>query len=154
MLTHICRWVATLGPIGFTSAPGTSATAVTIILLYFLQSVLAIHLSIPVLMIVLIVSWFIIECALQCSNYKKNDDPAEIVLDEVIGTMITFMSITLTAQSVIIGFLLFRFFDIIKPLGIARLEKITGATGIMIDDIVAGLISTLLLRVMLMYAQG
>jgi len=51
----------------------------------------------------------------------------------------------------IIGFLLFRFFDIVKPLGIKRFEEMSGEWGVVLDDLVAGLISNLILRLIIKF---
>jgi len=79
----------------------------------------------------------------------KEKDPQWIVMDEVLGMMVTFISIPLSLTTAILGFVLFRFFDIVKPFGIRRLEKIEGATGIILDDIVAGLAAHVLLFIYL-----
>jgi len=54
-------------------------------------------------------------------------------------------------QSMLLGFLLFRFFDIFKPLGIKKCEQLNGQWGIMLDDVVAGIVSNVLLRLLLAY---
>ncbi len=140
MLGRLCTYSATLGPIGFLPAPGTMATIETIIILFLLSPLLSAHNYFIALAIMIGGGWLVIAGALKYGNYTKRD-PSEIVLDEVIGTMITFSVVPFTMRWVIIGFLLFRFFDIIKPFGIARIEKIGGATGIILDDVVAGSVS-------------
>ena len=71
-------------------------------------------------------------------NGIENKDPSFVVIDEFAG-----MWISLIASDqfflIIISFLLFRFFDITKFLGINKIEKLNGSLGIMLDDIVAGL---------------
>jgi phosphatidylglycerophosphatase A len=83
------------------------------------------------------------------------DDPPEVVIDEVIGQWIALwpLSLGLWWQGVpgdvfpwpgwVLGFLAFRFFDILKPPPIKRVEKIGGAWGVMLDDVVAGLLAAL-----------
>ncbi|MGB3725527.1 MAG: phosphatidylglycerophosphatase A [Glaciecola sp.] len=66
-------------------------------------------------------------------------DHGAIVWDEIAGMMIVFIAIPLSWHSLLIGFLLFRFFDILKPWPISFLDKhIHGGLGIMVDDLVAG----------------
>lgn len=68
-------------------------------------------------------------------------DPKEVVCDEVMGILITFFLVPITPTALAFGFLLFRFFDIVKPPPISFFDrKVPGATGVMADDIVAGLI--------------
>lgn len=137
--------IATLGPIGHLSAPGTVASCLTLPLVCFLQSTFPDQASYIVIVSGLsFIAFFIIRHAL--GYIRHVDDPTEIVLDEVIGCLITFWGIGFSAKEVIIGFLLFRFLDISKIVGIAYAERARGAWGILCDDIVAALISNMLLR--------
>lgn len=72
-------------------------------------------------------------------------DPQYIVLDEVCGIFMTFMGIPLTWVTVLLGFVLFRLFDIFKPFPIRKLEKIPGFWGILADDLGAGLYAWIIL---------
>ena len=89
-----------------------------------------------------IFSFFIIQQAL---TFFKVADPSYIILDEVIGCLITFIGIPVCGLSLFAGFLLFRMFDILKPFGIQRVEKLPGAWGVLLDDCVAGLFANILL---------
>lgn len=72
----------------------------------------------------------------------KMHDHGSIVWDEVAGMMVTFIAIPLNPLSLLLGFLLFRFFDILKPWPISVFDRrVHGGFGIMIDDIVAGAIA-------------
>lgn len=72
----------------------------------------------------------------------KMHDHGSIVWDEVAGMMVTFIAIPLDLLSLFLGFLLFRFFDILKPWPISIFDRhVHGGFGIMIDDIVAGAIA-------------
>ena len=83
------------------------------------------------------------------------EDPGWIVIDEVCGIFMTFafinpglissMGIVFTAPLLLIGFGLFRFFDILKPLGIHRFERFPGAWGVMADDLLGGIYAGLLM---------
>lgn len=67
-------------------------------------------------------------------------DHSSIVWDEVAGMLVTFLGVALTWQTALVGFLLFRLFDILKPWPISYLDKnLEGGLGIMLDDIVAGM---------------
>ena len=73
-------------------------------------------------------------------------DPARVVIDEVAGMCISLLFIPVNVKYVISALVLFRFFDIIKPLFIKRLEKLPGGTGIMMDDVLAGVYANILLQ--------
>lgn len=133
---------ATLGCAGYLYAPGTMGTIVALPLAYGL-SLLALPLQIIMHIILFVVSYYIIRGALQCF---KTSDPSQIILDEVIGCCVTFFCISYSPINFFVGFLLFRFFDIFKPFGIKRLENIPGALGVLLDDVVAGVLANLLLR--------
>ena len=84
------------------------------------------------------------------------EDPGWIVIDEVCGIFMTFAFIrpdwiTRAPWILIIGFALFRFFDILKPLGIHRFEKFPGAWGVMADDLLGGIYAGILLGVPLYF---
>jgi len=74
-----------------------------------------------------------------------HDHPG-IVWDEIVGFMVTMLLVPFSWSAVFVGFVLFRFFDIIKPWPISYVDKhIDGGLGIMLDDLLAGLFSALIL---------
>ena len=77
------------------------------------------------------------------------DDPGPVVIDEVAGQMLTLWLVPLNVGTLAMGFFLFRLMDVLKPFPARRLEKLHGATGIMTDDLVAGLYANLLLQILL-----
>ncbi|PJA08607.1 MAG: phosphatidylglycerophosphatase A, partial [Flavobacteriales bacterium CG_4_10_14_0_2_um_filter_32_8] len=74
-----------------------------------------------------------------------------IVIDEVIGMWITMLFVPLTWLTILIGFILFRFFDILKPLGIKKMENFNGGLGVMADDMLAGIYSNILLLIIVRF---
>ena len=141
------KLIATLGPIGFLPAPGTCSTLFTLLFIYLLSPFTLLS------YFFLFITVFLVGFYVISASFKKIKayDPSEIIFDEVIGSVVTFFAITISLKSMIIGFLLFRFFDITKVCGIKKVEKIPGALGVICDDIVAGLLSNVLLRVILHY---
>ncbi len=68
------------------------------------------------------------------------EDPSKVVLDEYIGYILTLLFVPFTLKYLIIALILFRFFDILKPLGIGYIDKhIKGGAGVMLDDVLAGI---------------
>ncbi len=81
---------------------------------------------------------------------ERSKDPQHVVIDEVVGMWATLLFIWDTSFSTIfIGFLLFRFFDILKPFPINLFQSFRGGMGIVADDLAAGMLSNFLLRVIL-----
>ncbi|TCK61684.1 phosphatidylglycerophosphatase A family protein [Seleniivibrio woodruffii] len=90
-------------------------------------------------------------------RYEKltgKKDASEVVIDEIAAYFMIYLFIPANLITVIIGFVLFRIFDIAKPYPIKKLEKIDGGLGVMADDIMAGLYSTVILGILyLAYAS-
>lgn len=77
-------------------------------------------------------------------------DSNKIVIDEVAGMMIALLFVPANIKYLLAGFLLFRFFDIVKPLGIKKAEQLPGGFGIMADDVLAGIYAQLVLKGIIM----
>jgi len=77
------------------------------------------------------------------------EDPGLVVVDEVAGQWLTLAAVPLTPFTALVGFLLFRLMDIVKPWPARDLERLPGGWGIMADDIAAGIYAQLALRVAL-----
>ncbi len=74
-------------------------------------------------------------------------DPGFVVIDEVAGQMISLIAVPLNWKYLLAGFILFRGFDMTKPFPLRRLERLPGGTGIMMDDVGAGLYTLALLQI-------
>jgi len=132
--------VATAGGAGFApKAPGTAGSVVGVIIYLLLDrdggSAYYPH---------AIIFFFIIGvCASTRVEHLWGHDAQRIVIDEVVGQMITFGMAagrySLSALYVVLGFGLFRLFDITKPFPIRRLERLKGGLGVIMDDVGAGL---------------
>lgn len=116
-------------------APGTFGTLAAIPVLLILS---LFSLPVFILATVLVCLAGIYICGKAAEDAGVHDHGA-IVWDEIAGFLITMLFIPVTWQTVIVGFVLFRFFDIIKPWPISFIDKhCHGGVGIMLDDIVAG----------------
>ncbi len=81
---------------------------------------------------------------------KWGKDSSKVVIDEVAGMLVALLFIPVTVLNVFVALVLFRFFDILKPLLIRRLEKLPGGWGVMGDDVLAGIYSNIVLHVFLL----
>jgi phosphatidylglycerophosphatase A len=77
-------------------------------------------------------------------------DSYRIVIDEVAGMCITLLFVPVRWQYIALGLVFFRFFDIAKPLGVRKMEQIGGGWGVMMDDVLAGIYSNLLLQIVVL----
>lgn len=139
--------IATVLFIGyFPFAPGTVCSAVTMI---FLNLFKPSYLVVLAILIVSIVTGTIASERIEKASNKK--DPSYIVIDEFAGYLTSMLFIPINWQNLLIAFILFRIFDITKPAPIRQIErKLKGGLSIMMDDIVAGLITNVLIRIFLM----
>lgn len=120
--------------------PGTLGSAVGLIFLLDRSTV-------P-LQIVLILTIFFVGkiCADEMISKTGQKDPQNVVIDEVCGILVTFFLNAVTWKTIVIGFVLFRFFDIVKPFPVRRMEDLPGGWGVMADDLVAGLYANAFLK--------
>ena len=133
-----------IGNISF--APGTFGSVLGLPLCFFLS-------EIDFAIAVLLTLTFIF-CAIWIANEAEKilgtEDPGCIVIDEIAGIILTLFGLPFNITSVSAGFLIFRILDIWKPFPIRFLErKFSGGIGIVIDDVVSGIMSNLILRVVI-----
>jgi phosphatidylglycerophosphatase A len=76
-------------------------------------------------------------------------DPSHVVIDEVAGQLVTLVGCPITWQPLLAGLVLFRLFDILKPPPIRSLEKLSEGTGIVVDDLGAGVYGLIVLQLLL-----
>ena len=134
--------LATLGPIGhLRPAPGTIGSLVALGTGYLIASF-----SLGVLVAaVLAISILGIFAAEQYGQRTGKKDASEVIIDEVAGQWIPLVIIPLDVNWYIAAFLLFRFFDISKIGIVGHAEKFTGGIGVVADDLVAGILTALIL---------
>ena len=127
-------------------APGTAGALVDVIIWTVLFYVIPFNVLLVVtsLLIVLFTAAGIWSTDKLESEWGK--DPSKVVVDEMVGVWIALLAVPVgNVWYILFAFLLFRFFDIFKPLGIRKMEQLEGGIGVMADDILAGIYSFLLL---------
>lgn len=87
-------------------------------------------------------------------RHWQRTDPGPVVIDEVVGTLITLLWLPLTGPGVVVGFLVFRVLDVVKPWPAARFESLHGGLGVMADDAMAGVYGHLVMRVLIALAPA
>ena len=126
-------------------APGTLGTLVAIPIYYFLSEIPS-----PLFEITLVGFFFLsVWISENAERFFGKKDDQRIVIDEIVGFLVTMLWVPKTILFIIIGFLLFRFFDILKPFPIRHLEKkLKGGYGIVLDDVLAGIYANIVLHVL------
>jgi len=128
-------------------APATWASAVTAVVLYFVFPRLDLATSLIVTAEVTVLALLV------CGPAEKvlGHDAKPIVMDEVAGMMVTMIAaptLGTTAWTLLVGFVLFRIFDIWKPPPVGRAQNLPGAYGIVMDDLLAGVYANLVLQLL------
>jgi len=126
-------------------APGTFGTLAAIPLFLLLTMLMPTPLPYAIAVLVLGVAGIYI-CGKAADDVGVHDHPA-IVWDEFIGFFITMFMVPVSWQSILVGFILFRIFDIAKPWPISFIDKkMTGGLGIMFDDVLAGIFALVIMQ--------
>ena len=151
-MTRLAVFIATVGYCGyFPIAPGTVGSAAGLVfylLVWWAQS--------PVFEAGLILLLFAVGvwAGTTSERYFGGIDPGPIVLDEVVGMLITLAFIPVGIGGALIGFFLFRLFDVLKPFPAGRFEKLHGGLGVMADDAMAAIYANIVLRLVLSVRPG
>jgi phosphatidylglycerophosphatase A len=144
-MSGLAVFLASFGYVGyFPIAPGTAGSLAGLAVFAFIRWI-----GVPAIELGAIVTVFAIGvwAAHRTEITLGRKDPGIVVIDEVLGMLMTLAILPVSIWGVALGFLLFRALDVIKPFPAAQLEHIHGGMGIMADDAVAGIYSHLLLRV-------
>jgi phosphatidylglycerophosphatase A len=144
MLRAAALFIATGAFTGFFPfAPGTVGSALAILIDRGLRasgSELVYGLAIVVVSVVGVLS------SQAAEKHFARKDPSQVVVDEVAGMLVSLYLLPVSWMGLVVGFLLFRLMDIIKPFPCRRAERLPGGLGIMVDDLLAGVYANLLLR--------
>jgi phosphatidylglycerophosphatase A len=124
-------------------APGTWGSLVGLAL-FFLLHTLSLEVYLAVVTGIFIIGTF---AAGEAEKIMDRKDPGLIVIDEIVGMLITMIAIPATPLAMALGFILFRIFDIWKPFPVNFFDqRFHGGLGIMLDDVVAGIYSLIILQ--------
>ena len=127
-------------------APGTAGSAVGLLFVWGM-STLGLTGQLVAVLVVTVVSMIAADIVATSMGLK---DPGLIVADEVAGMMVTMIAIPLSLKSLLLGFILFRVMDVVKPPPARQFEHFKGGIGIVADDLMAGVYAQLVLRGVLM----
>jgi phosphatidylglycerophosphatase A len=130
--------------------PGTWGSLAAGLLWWMLASHLPAPWQMPVILVLVIsvTAIGIPASTLEARGCSKKD-PSHVVIDEVAGQLVTLIACPILWKPLLAGFILFRVFDIVKPFPIRRLENLPEGTGIMLDDLGAGIYGLIVLQLLL-----
>ena len=129
-------------------APGTWGSMVGLVMFMLMHK-----LSIPVYLGVTAAIFFIgVFVAGETEKIEDNRDPGIVVIDEIAGMLVTMIAAPATPLAMALGFFIFRVFDVLKPFPIRLADqRLHGGIGIMLDDILAGIYSLIVLQLILRF---
>ena len=138
------EFIATGAFIGRLPAPGTLGTLWGIPIVYLVSfNTWTILVAVIVLFVLGLIS------SSEVIRMTGDQDPEEVVIDEIVGYVACFLFIEPTLKTYILAFLLFRVLDIFKPFPINLFERFHGAYGVMLDDLIAGVMTSFILFLLL-----
>jgi phosphatidylglycerophosphatase A len=141
---RLATLVATAGYVGFVPvAPGTFGSAVGLAVYGAVRMTGSWAVEGIVLAVALIAGIW----AADAVERRLGKDPGPVVIDEVLGMLVTLAFLDVNVTGAIVGFFIFRVLDVIKPPPAARLENLHGGPGIMFDDVMAGIYGHIMMRV-------
>ena len=144
-MTYVALAVATVLGTGYApAAPGTFGSAAGLIIWWLLPSD-PISAGLAIVITFLAGAW----SGGVAERHFRGTDPGPVVIDEVLGMLITLFMNPVGPLGAILGFFLFRAADIVKPYPANKLEELHGGVGIMADDAMAAVYSNLALRALL-----
>ena len=139
-------FIATCGYLGYVPvAPGTFGSAAGLVVLAAVRWSGSPALELTAIILLFAVGVWSANAA---ERHFGGVDPAPVILDEVVGMLITLAFLPVNITGAIVGFLLFRLFDVVKPWPANRLEALHGGLGVMADDAMAGVYGNVAMRLL------
>jgi phosphatidylglycerophosphatase A len=151
-VTRLAVFIATVGYCGyFPVAPGTvgSAAGLVVYLLVWWSHSTVVEVGL-IAVVFCVGTW----AGTTAERYFGGIDPGPVVIDEVLGMLITLAFMPVGPMTALAGFVLFRIFDVIKPYPAGRLERLHGGLGVMSDDAMAAVYANLSLRLVVYLFPG
>ena len=139
-------FIATCGYLGYVPvAPGTFGSAAGLVVLAAVRWSGSPALELTVIILLFAVGVWSANAA---ERHFGGVDPAPVILDEVVGMLITLAFLPVNITGAVVGCLLFRLFDVVKPWPANRLEAVHGGLGVMADDAMAGVYGNVAMRLL------
>ncbi|HEV8317816.1 MAG TPA: phosphatidylglycerophosphatase A [Vicinamibacterales bacterium] len=151
-MRRLALFIATFGYVGYVPvAPGTFGSAAGLAVFFAVRTT-----GSTVVEVVVILALFAlgIWSGTVAEHHFGGIDPGPIVLDEVVGMLVTLFLLPVTVRGAFVGFVVFRILDVIKPFPSARFERLPGGLGVMADDGMAAIYGNLVMRTLLLTMPG
>ncbi|MGV3519716.1 phosphatidylglycerophosphatase A family protein [Luteitalea sp.] len=146
MTSRVSRAVATVLGIGYVPfAPGTFGSAAGLAVFAAVRAAGGpVVEAVTIVLVLLVGAW----AATAAETHFGHIDPGPVVIDEVLGMLVTLAFLPVSVTGALVGFVLFRVFDVIKPPPCNSLEALPGGWGVMSDDLMAGVYACVCVRLL------
>lgn len=144
--------VATCGYIGYAPvAPGTAGSAAGLLLFFAVRATGSVWFELAAIVMVFAIG---VWSSTQAEHHFGGTDPGPVVIDEVLGMLVTLALLPVNVTGAFVGFLVFRVLDVVKPWPSAGFERLPGGLGIMADDGMAAIYGNVVMRVLMAAAPA
>jgi phosphatidylglycerophosphatase A len=151
-MRRLALLLATCGYVGYVPiASGTFGSAAGLVVYALVRASRSTLAEIATIVVLFAVG---IWSATEAEDHFGGVDPAPIVIDEVVGMLITLALLPVNLTGVLVGFFLFRALDVFKPWPSGRFERLPGGLGVMADDGMAAVYGNVILRILMAFAPA
>ncbi len=151
-MRRLALFISTFGGVGYAPlAPGTFGSAAGLLVFCAVRSTGSVAVELGAIVTLFAVG---VWAGTVAEHHFGGVDPRPIVLDEVVGMLITLCLLPVNGVGVVVAFFVFRLLDVIKPYPSAQFEKLPGGLGVMADDGMAAIYGNLLMRGLMALAPG
>ena len=151
-MRRLAVFLATCGYVGYAPvAPGTFGSAAGLAIFVLVRASGSIYVELATIVVLFAVG---VWSGTEAEHHFGGVDPGPIVLDEVVGMLITLALLPVNAMGAFVGFIVFRALDVVKPWPSGRFERIPGGLGVMADDGMAAVYGNVVMRIALAVAPA
>ena len=151
-MRRLAVFLATCGYIGYVPiAPGTFGSAAGLVVFALVRAGGSTIVELATIVVLFAIG---IWSATEAEQHFGGVDPAPIVMDEVVGMLITLALLPVNVTGAVVGFFLFRVLDVFKPWPSGRFERLHGGLGVMADDGMAALYGNGIMRILIAFAPA
>ncbi|HKH70693.1 MAG TPA: phosphatidylglycerophosphatase A [Vicinamibacterales bacterium] len=151
-MRRLAVFLATCGYVGYAPvAPGTFGSAAGLVIFSLVRASGSMYIELATIVVLFAIG---VWSGTEAEHHFGGVDPGPIVLDEVVGMLITLALLEVNAMGAFAGFIVFRALDVVKPWPSGRFERLHGGLGVMADDAMAAVYGNVLMRVLLAVAPA
>jgi len=151
-MDRVGLFIATCGYLGYVPvAPGTFGSAAGLAVFFLVRSTGSIAVEVTAILALFAIG---IWSGTVAEHYFGGIDPAPVVMDEVVGMLMTLAFLPVSVTGAFVGFLVFRVLDVLKPWPSARFERLPGGLGVMADDGMAAIYGNLVMHALIWATPG